>query len=163
MCLGQDDVRKKVINQLTPGGNERILFVDDEENIGYCEQGVNMAKILIIDDEAPIRKMLTILFERHQYIVKDACDGKQGLLVAKNFSPDLIITDLLMPEKEGLETIQEVKKLYPDIKIIAISGGGVVQPEMYLKLAQRVGADKSFTKPIDSKTLLSAVKLLIED
>ena len=120
-------------------------------------------KILIIDDEAPIRKMLTLLFERHQYTVKDACDGKQGLLVAKEFSPDLIITDLLMPEKEGLETIQDIKKFYPDIKIIAMSGGGIVQPEMYLKLAQNIGADQTFTKPIDSESLLTAVKRLLED
>ncbi|MFH2092103.1 MAG: response regulator [Pseudomonadota bacterium] len=122
-----------------------------------------MARILIIDDEAPIRKMLTILFERNQYEVRNACDGKQGTCIAQEFMPDLIITDLLMPEKEGIETIRDIKKINPDIKIIAISGGGVVQPEMYLKLALKMGADQSFTKPVDTATLLITVKHLLED
>lgn len=120
-----------------------------------------MVKILIIDDESAIRKMLTVLFERNNYEVKDACDGDQGIIVAKEFMPDLIITDLVMPEKEGLETIKEIKRMNPDIKIIAISGGGVVQPDMYLKLAEKLGADQSFAKPIDSATLVLAVKQLL--
>lgn len=120
-----------------------------------------MARILIIDDEEPIRKILTLIFEREGYTVSEACDGEKGVIAAKKHSPDLIITDLLMPEKEGLETIQEIRKFSPDVKIIAISGGGVIQPEMYLKLAEKIGADRSFTKPIDRETLLAAVKQLL--
>jgi CheY-like chemotaxis protein len=122
-----------------------------------------MAKILIVDDEISIRKMLTLLFEREGYEVKDACDGKQGIVRAKEFEPDLIITDLLMPEKEGLETIKEIRQTNPDIKIIAISGGGIIQPEMYLHLAEKVGANLSFTKPVDTATLLLGVKRLLEE
>lgn len=122
-----------------------------------------MARILIIDDEEPIRKMLTLLLKRNNYEVEDACDGNKGIAKARQFVPDLIITDLLMPEKEGLETIKEVKAMNPAIKIIAISGGGVVQPEMYLKLAEKIGADQSFTKPVDNSTLLLAVEQLLDD
>ena len=120
-----------------------------------------MAKILIIDDEAPIRRMLSRLFERKGHKIADAEDGNKGLKMAGEFHPDLIITDLLMPEKEGLETIKEIRQINPGVKIIAISGGGVVQPEMYLKLAEKVGADLSFTKPVDSSTLLMAVDQLL--
>lgn len=120
-----------------------------------------MAKILIIDDEASIRKMLTLTLQRAGYEVMDASDGNQGVAAAQTFSPDLIITDLIMPEKEGLETIQEIRAFSPHIKIIAISGGGVVQPEMYLRLAEKIGANQTFTKPIDRDTLLTAVKELL--
>ncbi|WP_299982521.1 response regulator [Desulfobacula sp.] len=103
-----------------------------------------MKQILIIDDEAPIRKMLRILLEKNDYAVIDAQDGSQGVKLFKEHKPDLIITDLIMPEKEGLETIIEIKKLNLDTKIIAISGGGVVGPETYLDLAKNLGAQYSF-------------------
>mgnify|MGYP001553555652 CR=1 FL=1 len=122
-----------------------------------------MAKILIIDDEQPIRRMLSTLFERNGYEVLTASDGNKGLAATREFNPDLIITDLLMPEKEGLETIKEIREIDTEVKIIAISGGGVVQPEMYLKLAEKVGADMSMTKPVDNATLISSVKQLIDN
>lgn len=122
-----------------------------------------MAKILVIDDEATVRKLLTALFEKEGYEVKNGYDGNNGLSIAREFEPDLIITDLLMPEKEGLETIKEIKQMNADIKIIAISGGGIIQPELYLKLAEQGGADMSFTKPVDIDLLLTAVKQLLEE
>ncbi len=120
-----------------------------------------MKKILIIDDEAFIRKMLGKMLAKNNYEVMDAPDGVQGMKRFKEQAPDLIITDLIMPEKEGLETIREIKKLDPKVKIIAMSGGGVVDPEMYLELARKFGAQYSFTKPIDNKALLSKVKQLL--
>ncbi|MBU1341492.1 MAG: response regulator [Proteobacteria bacterium] len=120
-----------------------------------------MDKILIIDDEAPIRKMLKILFEKNGYDVMEARDGVQAVKVFKELGADLIITDLIMPEKEGLETIKEIRKLNPDAKIIAISGGGLVNPEMYLGLAKKLGAHCSFSKPLDNKALLLTVKNLL--
>ena len=122
-----------------------------------------MAKILIIDDEEPIRKMLRMLFEKNGFEVFDACNSHHGITVFKEHDPDLVVTDLIMPEKEGLETIREIKKLNPDTKIITISGGGVVHPEMYLDLAGKLGADHSFAKPVDTEELVSAIKKLLAE
>jgi DNA-binding NarL/FixJ family response regulator len=74
---------------------------------------------------------------------------------------DLIITDLIMPEKEGIETIMELKKDFPDVKIIAISGGGRSKPESYLNLAKQLGAKRVFPKPIDREELLNAIRELL--
>ena len=120
-----------------------------------------MAKILIVDDETPIRKMLRKLFEKNGYEVVDACNGHEGIKLFKEHEPDLIITDLIMPEKEGLETIREIKELNPAAKIIALSGGGMANPETYLTLAEKFGAVRAFSKPIDSKLLLSAIKEIL--
>ncbi len=117
-----------------------------------------MKKILIIDDEAPIRKMLKKLLEKNDYHVLEADNGKMGIDSYTKNKPDLIITDLIMPEKEGLESIRELKKLNPDIKIIAISGGGITDPKMYLNLASKFGAVRTFSKPIDNKILLATIK-----
>ncbi len=122
-----------------------------------------MAKILIIDDEEPIRKMLRMLFEKNAFEVFEACNGHHGITVFKEHDPDLVVTDLLMPEKEGLETIREIKKSNPDVRIIAISGGGVVHPEMYLELAGKLGADYSFAKPMDTEELVSTIKNLLAE
>ncbi len=122
-----------------------------------------MVKILIIDDEAPIRKMFRKLFEQHNYNVLDAVNGKQGMDIFKEQGADLIITDLLMPEKDGLETIREIRKLNTDIKIIAISGGGLMDQKMYLGMAKKFGAHHIFTKPVDNDELLSTVKRLLGD
>lgn len=117
-----------------------------------------MTKILIIDDESSIRKLLNKLLSAEGYEILEAHNGNQGIELYKNHYPDLIITDLIMPDKEGLETIKELRKLSPDVKIIAISGGGIANPEMYLDLALKFGAVRTLRKPIDNKILLSAVK-----
>ncbi len=122
---------------------------------------VKMKKILIIDDEPPIPKMLKKLLEKNSYQVLEASDGKQGIESYKEHDPDLIITDLIMPEKEGLETIGQLKKLNPNVKIVAISGGGVNDPKMYLHLAENLGAIKAFSKPIDNEILISAIKEIL--
>ena len=120
-----------------------------------------MVKILIIDDEAPIRKMLKKLLERNEYEVLEAVNGNQGIKLFNEQDPDLIISDLIMPEKEGLETIRELKKLNPDVPIIAISGGGIQDPKMYLDLASKFGAIRTFAKPVDNEILLSTIKEIL--
>lgn len=120
-----------------------------------------MTKILIIDDEEPIRKMLRILLEKNGYEVMDANNGNQGIELFKEHGPDIIITDLIMPEKEGLETIREIKKINPDMKIIAMSGGGVVDPDGYLNMAKTFGAQYSFVKPVNNDELLLAIKEIV--
>ncbi len=120
-----------------------------------------MASILIIDDEPQVRLMLRMKLEDHGYEVKDADDGSTGLRLYREDPTDLIITDLIMPEKEGIETISQVKSEFPDVKIIAISGGGRFGPEGYLDIAKGIGAERTFSKPIELTELLKAVEELI--
>jgi YesN/AraC family two-component response regulator len=117
-----------------------------------------MTKILIIDDEPSVRKTLKKLLEKNNYQVIEAQNGDIGIKVCLECKPDLVITDLIMPKKEGIETIRELKKQKPNIPIIAISGGGVNGPEMYLNLASEFGAIRTFAKPIDNKIFISAIK-----
>jgi YesN/AraC family two-component response regulator len=81
----------------------------------------------------------------------------------ENFKPDLVITDIIMPEKEGLETIFELRKKYPGIKIIAISGGGRISPDGYLPSAKLLGADMVFQKPLIPKEFIAAVSKLLNE
>ncbi len=120
-----------------------------------------MAKILVIDDDEQIRAMLRQLLEKQGYEVFIASDGVEGLKLFRKESIDLIITDIIMPEKEGIETIRELVNEFPDVKIIAMSGGGRIGPEAYLRMAKGFGASHTFTKPIDLKELSEAVKKLI--
>jgi DNA-binding NtrC family response regulator len=120
-----------------------------------------MAMILIMDDEAQIRKMLKKVLEKNGYDVIEAVNGNQGIKLYKELLPELIITDLIMPEKEGLESIRELKKINPDVKIIAMSGGGIVDPKVYLNLAVKLGAVHTFAKPVDNENLLSTIKEIL--
>ncbi len=120
-----------------------------------------MKKILIIDDEPPVRKMMKKLLEKNQYQVFEAQNGEIGIKSCIVCKPDLVTTDLIMPEKEGLETIRELKKQEPDILIIAISGGGVNNPETYLRLASQLGAVHSFSKPVDNTIFISTIKEIL--
>ncbi len=120
-----------------------------------------MHTILIVDDEPQVRKILKSLLERNDYTVFEAIDGKQGVDLYKKHDPDLIITDLIMPEKEGLEFIREIKAIDSNAKIIAISGGGITDPKMYLDLASKFGAVQAFTKPVDNKILISTIEEIL--
>ena len=120
-----------------------------------------MARILIIDDDVQILDMLRQTLEHEGYEVVDAADGKKGIRLYRENPADLIITDIVMPEKEGIETIIELKQDFPDVKIIAISGGGQIRPEGYLSMAKKLGAQYTFSKPFERKELLSAIRELI--
>jgi YesN/AraC family two-component response regulator len=120
-----------------------------------------MKSILIIDDEEQIRTMLRNLLERLGYEVVEAPDGKKGIRLFRKSPTDLIITDIVMPEKEGIELIMELKQEFPDVKIIAISGGGHNDPENYLSLAKELGAQRIVAKPFEKEDLLKAVRELV--
>lgn len=119
-------------------------------------------KILVIDDERAIRTALKILFEKSGYQVLQAENGDEGIRIFNGDTIDLVIVDLIMPEKEGIETIRELKAIDPEAKIIAISGGGIIKPELYLKMAKKFGAIYSFEKPISNKELLAFVKDVLQ-
>lgn len=117
-----------------------------------------MARILIIDDESQIRSMLRLMLERVGYEVIEAADGMDGIRQYRDNPADLIITDLIMPNKDGIGMIIELKKEFPEVKIIAMSGGGVNRPEGYLDGAKKLGATRTLTKPIDRDEMINAVK-----
>jgi DNA-binding NtrC family response regulator len=117
-----------------------------------------MARILIIDDESQIRSMLRLMLERVGYEVIEAADGMEGIRQYRDNPADLIITDLIMPNKDGIGMIIELKKEFPQVKIIAMSGGGVNRPEGYLDGAKKLGATRTLTKPIDRDKMINAVK-----
>jgi CheY-like chemotaxis protein len=121
-----------------------------------------MARILIIDDEPQIRSMLRLMLERDGYEVVEAPDGIEGIRAYRQKPADLIITDLIMPNKDGIGMIIELQKEFPDVKIIAMSGGGLNKPEGYLKGAKKLGAACTLTKPIDREEMLRAVKNTIK-
>ena len=121
-----------------------------------------MPNILIIDDDNQFRTMLRKMVERNGYEVVEASDGKEGIKLYRKNPTDLIITDLIMPEKDGIETIQELRKDFPDVKIIAISGGGRLGPHDYLHLAKMLGAQRTLTKPIELDELLKAIEELLK-
>jgi len=121
-----------------------------------------MARILIIDDDAQLLAMLRQTLEREGYEVVEASDGKAGLKRYHENPTDLIITDLIMPEKEGIETITELRRAFPDVKIIAISGGGQVDPGQYLSIAKSFGVQYTFAKPVERNELLKAVRDLLK-
>jgi YesN/AraC family two-component response regulator len=117
-----------------------------------------MESILIIDDEPQIRSMIRLILERAGYSVMEAADGVEGIRRFHETPVNLIITDLIMPNKDGIGMIIELKKEFPDIKIIAMSGGGLNRPEGYLRGAQKLGAACTLSKPINRQELLRVVK-----
>ena len=121
-----------------------------------------MERILIIDDEQQIRSMLRLMLERDGYEVLEAPDGIEGIEAYRQKPADLIITDLIMPNKDGIGMIIELQKEFPDVKIIAMSGGGLNKPDGYLKGAKKLGAACTLTKPIDREKMLRAVKNIIK-
>lgn len=120
-----------------------------------------MHRILIIDDDHHILLMIKKMLERAGFEVDLASNGDEGLKLFKKLSVDLVITDIIMPEKEGLETIREMKRLRSDLKIIAMSGGGKVSSDNYLNTAKIFGATKIMTKPFTQNQMVSAVRELL--
>ncbi|BBO82621.1 response regulator [Desulfosarcina ovata subsp. sediminis] len=121
-----------------------------------------MARILVIDDDDTIRLSLRLTLEDADYDVAEAANGEEGLALMRAGSFDLVITDIFMPEKEGIETIDEIRRNYADTKIISISGGSRMDPDAYLDIAERVGADQSLSKPFDIQLLLDMVAKLLQ-
>jgi len=117
-----------------------------------------MESILIIDDEAQIRSMIRLVLEREGYVVSEAPDGAEGIRLFREKPADLIITDLIMPNKDGIGMMLELKKEFPAVNIIAMSGGGLNRPDGYLLGAKKLGAVHTLAKPINRQELLRVVK-----
>jgi len=122
-----------------------------------------MARILVIDDDVLVLDMLYESLTREGYDVLRASNGDEGMRLYREEPVDLIITDIFMPEKEGIETIIELRQDFPNVKIIAISGGGRIGTKDYLQMAKIFGVQRTFTKPVAREQLLDAIKELIKE
>jgi DNA-binding response OmpR family regulator len=120
-----------------------------------------MSGILIVEDDKELREMLKLSLIRRKYTVFEAADGKEAITHFKPSITDLVITDLIMPEEDGLKVIIKLREIKPSIKIIAISGGGKVGPGSYLNLAKALGADAIFSKPFSTRDLIVKIEALI--
>ena len=120
-----------------------------------------MARILIIDDDDQVRTMLRRTLEADGHEVDEAANGNIGISKYRGNPADLIITDIYMPEKEGLETIIELKRDHPEVRILAISGGSRDMDLDFLPVAAKLGAEKTLNKPIERRALLNAVSELL--
>lgn len=120
-----------------------------------------MSAILVIDDDASVREVVSEMLRLEGHEVTIAENGREAIprLAAQHF--DLVITDLIMPEKEGIETIAEIRRSNETIPIIAISGGGRLGPGDYLETARYIGADATLAKPFARQELLATIDGLL--
>lgn len=117
-----------------------------------------MIRILIVDDNLMVRKLIRNIFAQDDYDIEEAENGLEGLELIRRNPVDLVITDIIMPKMEGIELIMHLRRDFPKIKIIAISGG----KPYYLYMAKKLGIEKVFTKPLNLHEFLKAVKKIIQ-
>ncbi len=120
-----------------------------------------MPRILVIEDDAPTRIMLRHVLERAGHQIVEAPNGKVGISLYREKPADLIIADMFMPEVDGIETITKLRQDYPDVKIIAMSGGARIGPDACLRAAENLGALQSLTKPFGKSDLLKVVQKVL--
>ena len=120
-----------------------------------------MARILIIEDDNEVREYLESVISRAGYDVISAENGKDGVELFATRPADLVVTDIIMPEKDGIETIMDLRRANPDLKVIAISGGGRSEPENYLHSARLLGANRTMKKPFTNQEMLAAIAELL--
>jgi DNA-binding NtrC family response regulator len=117
-----------------------------------------MSHILVIDDDEQVRNYFRFLLEEHGYQVDTAINGIAGIKKVKESDFNAVILDLIMPEKEGIETLMELRREHPEINVITVSGGGKMSPDNYLPVTKTLGAAYAFQKPVNQKEILSALE-----
>jgi DNA-binding response OmpR family regulator len=120
-----------------------------------------MARILLIDDDDLFRSMLCEALKHFGHTVFVACNGAEGLALFRKLTVDLVITDLVMPEKEGFEVLMGIRKVNSSIGIIAISGGLRGRPNEFLRMAQHLGATKVLSKPFSNEALINTINEIL--
>ena len=114
--------------------------------------------ILVVDDEPEIRELLTIILESAGNTVVSAQNGFEALKVMGDLPVEVVMTDLLMPERDGLEFITDLRKKFPKVRIVAMSGGGHIGQEAYLRIAKGFGAHVLLEKPFDQSQIFGAIE-----
>lgn len=119
------------------------------------------ARILVVDDDALFREAVRIGLQAAGFDVIEASDGMEALRTLRAQPSDLIVCDLFMPGKDGLETIPELRREFPQTKILAVSAGGAARDVNVLRVADHLGAAEVLRKPFDQSALLAAVQRLL--
>ena len=122
-----------------------------------------MARILIIDDNAQLREMLNLMLTQAGHDVAEAGSGEMGVNLYRANPADLVVVDILMPEKGGLETIVELKRDFPNARLIGISGGFQKKTDESKTLAELLGVHRTLSKPFASEELLKAVREVLAE
>lgn len=121
-----------------------------------------MARVLLVEDDSQVREMLLETLTQEGHEVTEASNGKEAVAAYRANPPDLVITDIIMPDQDGVETIHTIRREFPDAKIIAISGGSAnIRGEYLLGTADALGAIKTFNKPVDVGELLDAIDSIV--
>jgi DNA-binding NtrC family response regulator len=120
------------------------------------------SSILIIDDDAAVSRTLSLILTRAGYQVSTVTSGRKGLEMLTNGGFGLVLTDIIMPELDGIEAIRRIRADHPGLRIIAMSGGGQIDKADFLHMAEALGADRVVEKPVRSERLLELVKSVME-
>ena len=121
-----------------------------------------MSRVLVIDDNEDMRELLRLVLTHAGYEVELAHDGEAGVRAQRARPADLVITDIFMPNRDGFETIVELRSAHPGVKLVAVSGGGSrFSGEGYLAAARAAGADAALPKPFEQEELLRTVRRLL--
>jgi DNA-binding response OmpR family regulator len=120
-----------------------------------------MARILLVDDDEFVRRPVQMNLQRAGHIVDEACNGRDAVVAYREKRHDVVVTDLIMPEQEGLETIMQLRRHDAQVRVIAISGGGRVNATNYLALARSLGAQRTLAKPFTTEELLEAIRQVL--
>lgn len=120
-----------------------------------------MPRVLVIDDNDAFRSTICLWLRHHGYEVSEACNGKEGVRVLETSPADVMLTDILMPEQDGLETIHFVRKRMPHLRIVAMSGGMLDGRVDFLPVAAKFGADQVMHKPFSGSELLLVLEKLL--
>lgn len=118
-----------------------------------------MPSVLIVDDDDQMRRLMRATMEKAGYLVSEGRSGREGLLRYRATPPDVVVMDILMPDKDGLEAIIELRREFPDAKVIAITGGTVkMNVPDFLDVAKLLGARRALQKPFPMTELLALVE-----
>jgi|SRR3954471_19255892 CheY-like chemotaxis protein len=118
-------------------------------------------RILLVEDDNSTRKLFAQLLEHHGYEVSQAENGRAAMQQMQRQPANLVITDMIMPVMDGVDTIVAVRREYPDVKIIAVSESGFSPAENCLKIARALGSHRTLTKPLDPRELLNTIRELV--
>ena len=121
-----------------------------------------MPNILVIDDNAELARVLATALRSAGYDVWMADNGKEGMRLLAQHAIDVLVTDIVMPEQDGIETIQLARRANPALRVITISGDSPRHAELYLSMTEKLGADRTLLKPFRLETLLSAVQEVLQ-
>jgi len=117
-----------------------------------------LATILVIEDNSEIRNVLCVMLEKAGHEVRDALNGEEGIEKYREWQADLVMTDLFMPKKAGIETISELMEINPEVKIVAMTAHGTEEQYDFLRVAEALGAVATLDKPFSNKELLDIVE-----